>query len=119
MLLPFTDGKLSILPSGILDAIKQITGVFFCSCFFCLQHLQILRQNKFRIFSIDGTMPFKHTFPKVLNITNQIPKAGRYKYPTYGVFDSRHLSSYEQYSLHGLLPLSAPNTCIHEHIFNL
>lgn len=41
------------------------------------------------IFSIDGTMPFKHIFPEVLNSTHQIPKADGYKYLTSGVFDSR------------------------------
>lgn len=70
---------------------------FFCSYFCCLQCMQMLRQNKFRILSIDGTMASKNTFPEVLNSTHQIPKGDRYKYLTSGVFDSRFLSSYEQF----------------------
>lgn len=61
--------------------------------------MQMLRQNKFRIFSIDGTMPLKQTFSEVLNNTHQIPKADRYNYLTSGAFDSRFFSSYEQYSI--------------------
>lgn len=119
MLLIFTAGKLSTLPSWILEVTKQPTtfssaviSVAFniCKCYDRI-NLECSAQN--------GTMPLQHTFPEVQNSTHQILKADRYKYLNSGVFVSRCLSSYEQYSVHGALYLSAPYTHIHEHIFNL